>query len=232
VSAPAFVASPEHAKRCVSRLAFEGDDFDSALIASIAHGDQTAFRELHARYYHRITHFVRAATDRYDLVDEVANDTLWVVWQCAARFRGESKVSTWIMGISRNLSFKAVRAMGRSYNDVSDALEDEGYEPSSQSELTEWLDEALARLPSEQRTVLQMFYGLDQSCEEISQALQCPLNTVKTRMFHGRRKLRELLPRLAGVSQCPVNTIKDKYAALSRRRPAHSRARLTKIYHR
>ena len=185
----------------MSRLAFEGDDFDSALIASIAHGDQTAFRELHARYYHRITHFVRAATDRYDLVDEVANDTLWVVWQCAARFRGESKVSTWIMGISRNLSFKAVRAMGRSYNDVADALEDEGYEPSSQSELTEWLDEALARLPSEQRTVLQMFYGLDQSCEEISQALNCPLNTVKTRMFHGRRKLRELLPRLAGVAQ-------------------------------
>ena len=77
----------------------------------------------------------------------------------------------------------------------------QGYEPSSQSELTEWVDEALARLPSEQRTVLQMFYGLDQSCEEISQALNCPLNTVKTRMFHGRRKLRELLPRLAGVAQ-------------------------------
>ena len=182
-------------------MAFEGDDFDSALIASIAHGDQTAFRELHARYYHRITHFVRAATDRSDLVDEVANDTLWVVWQCAARFRGESKVSTWIMGISRNLSFKAVRAMGRSHDEVSDALEEQVYEPSSQSELTQWIDEALARLPSEQRTVLEMFYGLDQSCEEISQALNCPLNTVKTRMFHGRRKLRELLPRLAGVAQ-------------------------------
>jgi RNA polymerase sigma-70 factor, ECF subfamily len=198
--APAFFASPEHAKSCASRLAFEGDNFDSALIASIAHGDQAAFRELHARYYHRITHFVRAATERSDFVDEVANDTLWVVWQCAARFRGESKVSTWIMGISRNLSFKAMRAMGRSYRDVSEALEEQGYEPSSQSELREWIDEALAWLPSEQRTVLEMFYRLDQSCEEISQALNCPLGTVKTRMFHGRRNLRELLPRLAGVS--------------------------------
>ena len=201
MSAPAGVALPDYATSCASRLAFEGDDFDSALIASIAHGDQTAFRELHARYYDRITHFVRAATDRSDFVDEVANDTLWVVWQCAARFRGESKVSTWIMGISRNLSFKAVRAMGRSHDEVSDALEEQVYEPSSQSELTQWIDEALARLPSEQRTVLEMFYGLDQSCEEISQALNCPLNTVKTRMFHGRRKLRELLPRLAGVTQ-------------------------------
>ena len=202
MSAPAGVALPDHATSCASRLAFEGDDFDSALIASIAHGNQTAFRELHARYYDRITHFVRAATDRSDFVDEVANDTLWVVWQCAARFRGESKVSTWIMGISRNLSFKAVRAMGRSHDEVSDALEEQVYEPSSQSELTQWIDEALARLPSEQRTVLEMFYGLDQSCEEISQALNCPLNTVKTRMFHGRRKLRELLPRLAGMSAC------------------------------
>ena len=195
----AFIASRDHSKTYAGCLAFEGDDLDRALIASIATGDQAAFRELHARYYQRITHFVQAATYRSDLVDEVANDTLWVVWRCAARFRGESKVSTWIMGITRNLSFKAMRAMRCSYNNVSDALEEQAYEPSSQSELTEWVDEALARLPSEQRTVLEMFYGLDRSCEEISQALNCPLNTVKTRMFHGRRKLRELLPRLGGV---------------------------------
>jgi RNA polymerase sigma-70 factor (ECF subfamily) len=197
----AFVASRDHSETCASRSGFEGDELDRALITSIAHGDQTAFRELHARYYHRITHFVGAATYRFDLVDEVANDTLWVVWQCAARFRGESKVSTWIMGITRNISFNAIRAMRRSCNNASGALEEQAYEPSSQPELTEWVDEALARLPSEQRTVLEMFYRLDQSCEEISQALDCPLGTVKTRMFYGRRKLRKLLPRLAGSSQ-------------------------------
>ena len=195
-----FVGSRNHLKTCASPSAFEGDDLDRTLIASIAQGDQTAFRQMHARYYHRITHFVRALTSRTDLVDEVANETLWEVWRCAALFRGESKVSTWIMGITRNLSFKAMRAMTRSYNNGSGAPEEQGYEPSSQSELTEWVDAALARLSSEQRTVLRMFYGRDQSCEEIAQALKCPLNTVKSRMFHGRRKLRELLPRLAGVS--------------------------------
>lgn len=198
----AFLASLRDSETCAGRSGLEGDELDRALIVSIAHRDQTAFRELHARYYQRITHFVRAATYRSDLVDEVANDTLWVVWQCAARFRGESKVSTWIMGITRNLSFHAIRAMRRRCNNAFDAVEELAYEPSSQPELTEWVDEALARLPSEQRTVLEMFYRLDQSCEEISQALNCPLGTVKTRMFHGRRKLRELLPRLAGVSPC------------------------------
>lgn len=201
--ATAFGASRDHSETRAGRSAFEGDDLDRALIASIAHGDQTAFRELHARYYRRITHFVGAATSRFDLADEVANDTLWVVWQCAARFRGESKVSTWIMGITRNLSFNAIRAMRRRSNNASGALEEQAYEPSAQPELTEWVDEALARLPSEQRTVLERFYRLDQSCEEISQALDCPLGTVKTRMFHGRRRLRELLPRLAGSSQSP-----------------------------
>ena len=197
----AFLASQDHSETCASRSGFEGDELDRALIASIAHGDQTAFRELHARYYHRITHFVGAATYRFELVDEVANDALWAVWLRAARFRGESKVSTWIMGITRNLSFNAIRAMRRRSNNASGALEEQAYEPSAQPELTEWVDEALARLPSEQRTVLERFYRLDQSCEEISQALDCPLGTVKTRMFHGRRKLRELLPRLAGSSQ-------------------------------
>ena len=94
-----------------SGSALECDELDRKLIDSIAHGDHTAIRELHRRYYHRIASFVRAVTYRSDFIDEVANDTLWVVWQCAARFRGESKVSTWIMGIARNLSFKAIRAM-------------------------------------------------------------------------------------------------------------------------
>ena len=204
----ALVASPQYAGSCASQAAIEGDALDRELIASIAHGDQSAFRELHARYYHRITRFVhtatyrsvRATTYRSDLVDEVANDTLWVVWQCAARFRGESKVSTWIMGITRNLSFNALGAMQRRCRGVSHAVQEQADERSLQSELMEWVDAALARLPSEQRTVLEMFYRLDQSCEQISRALDCPLGTVKTRMFHGRRKLRELLPRLAGLS--------------------------------
>jgi RNA polymerase sigma-70 factor, ECF subfamily len=197
---PAFVAPQDHSKTCVGRSG-ECDDCDKSLIASIAHGDHTAFRELHRRYYHRITHFVRAVTYRYDLGDEVANDTLLVVWRCAARFRGESKVSTWILGITRNLSIKAIRAIRRSCNNVLDATEEQAYEPSSRPEVQEWVDEGLARLPSEQRTVLEMFYRFEQSCEQIARALNCPINTVKTRMFHGRRKLRELLPRIAGVYQ-------------------------------
>jgi RNA polymerase sigma factor (sigma-70 family) len=106
------------------------------------------------------------------------------------------------MGIARKLSSNTFRAIRRRGNNDSRALYEQEYEPFAQTELTEWVSEALAGLPAEQRTVVELFYGLDQSCEEISRAVNCPIGTVKTRLFHGRRKLRELLPRLAGVSQC------------------------------
>jgi RNA polymerase sigma-70 factor (ECF subfamily) len=104
------------------------------------------------------------------------------------------------MGITRNLSLKAIRKMTHCGCNGSDALEQQAYEPFLRAELTEWVDEALAQLPSEQRTALEMFYRLGQSCDEIAQALKCPINTVKSRIFHGRRKLKEVLPRIAGVA--------------------------------
>ncbi len=71
-------------------------------------------------------------------------------------------------------------------------------EPARQEELNEWLDVALQRLPLEQRTVIELAYHVGHSCEEIASIMQCPVNTVKTRMFHARRKLKTLLTTLAG----------------------------------
>jgi DNA-directed RNA polymerase specialized sigma24 family protein len=71
------------------------------------------------------------------------------------------------------------------------------HDPWSNAEVCEWLDAALALLPDEQRVALDLRYRLGHSCRQIADSLGCPVNTVKTRMFHGRRKLRRLLPMLA-----------------------------------
>ena len=65
-------------------------------------------------------------------------------------------------------------------------------------ELRDWLGHALERLPVEQRMAVELCYELGYSCEEIAVIMGCPMNTVKTRLFHARAKLQRLLPELSG----------------------------------
>jgi len=67
------------------------------------------------------------------------------------------------------------------------------------TEVHEWILQGLNQLPLEQRMVLEFAYDLGHSCEEIATIMACPVNTVKTRLFHARRKLRQILPGLAGL---------------------------------
>jgi RNA polymerase sigma-70 factor, ECF subfamily len=198
--------NPEHSggsrpERGAVASATAGDPRDRALIERIAHSDRAALKELYLLYHRRLGRFLTRVTSRYDLAEEIINDTFWVVWQRAGEFRGASHVSTWIMGIAYRRGLKALKRasfMQMGANDIADT-EASAHEPWSGAERREWVNAALERLPSEQRLVLELAYHLGHSCEEIALIMSCPVNTVKTRMFHARKKLRLLLPQLAGV---------------------------------
>ena len=180
------------------QCAAHGDDLDCELICATAAGDQSAFEALHSRYSRRVESFTLKITRRRDLAEEVAHETLTAVWQSAARFRSASRVSTWIFGIAHILSLKALRKSKRAVFNMTKIEFEESYDPWLHSEVCEWLDAALELLPEEQRSALERCYRWGQTCQQIADSLDCPINTVKTRMFHGRRKLRQLLPELAG----------------------------------
>jgi RNA polymerase sigma-70 factor (ECF subfamily) len=170
------------------------------LLRLVAAHDRAAFKELYLLYHRRLARFLMRMTSRHDVIEEVINDTLWTVWQKAADFRGDSLVSTWIVGITYRRALKALRkhSMLRTAH-----AEDTSVAPDAHlaNENREWLDRALSELPIEQRMVLELSYFLGHSCEEIAVIMQCPVNTVKTRMFHAREKLRRSLPRLAEGAQ-------------------------------
>jgi RNA polymerase sigma-70 factor, ECF subfamily len=167
------------------------------LLRQVAAGDRTAFKELYLIYHRRLARFLMRMTSRHDLIEEVINDTLWTVWLKAGNFRGDSLVSTWIVGITYRRALKALRRHGAARPML---VEEVAVAPDVQleDENREWLGRALAELPLEQRMVMEFSYLMGHSCEEIAQIMQCPVNTVKTRMFHAREKLRRSLPRLAG----------------------------------
>jgi RNA polymerase sigma-70 factor (ECF subfamily) len=174
------------------------DGRDLALVRRIADRDRLALEDLYHQYHRRLARFLTRVTYRYELAEEIINDTLWIVWQRAGDFRGASRVSTWIVGIAYRRALATMRHV--SVRPSLTGLDDPEVtdDPVADIERRDLLDHALATLPLEQRMVLELTYYLGHSCEEIAEITACPVNTVKTRMFHARRKLRELLPRLSG----------------------------------
>jgi RNA polymerase sigma-70 factor (ECF subfamily) len=173
-----------------------GNDHERALLERISQGDRDAFRDLYLRYHRRLARFLSRVTRGREDAEEVINDTLWIVWQRAGEFRNASRVSTWIMGIAYRRALKLIRRAATHARIVAldggepEAVAVDALELADRQQL---LERALATLPVEQRLVLEFTYYLDHSCEEIAEIMECPVNTVKTRMFHARRKLRTIL---------------------------------------
>jgi RNA polymerase sigma-70 factor, ECF subfamily len=177
------------------------------LLRRIAARDREAMRELHPLYYRRLARFLRRMTRRHDLVDEIINDTLFVVWEKAGDFRGDSRVSTWIMGIAYRRGLSLLRAQYRADEPmVLPTTEEEHLRHSvaEQSDLAELLERALESLSPDHRAVLELTYHLGHSCGEIAAIMDCPVNTVKTRLFHARNRLRALIPALAAPRGEPI----------------------------
>jgi RNA polymerase sigma-70 factor, ECF subfamily len=186
------------------------------LIARVARHDRRAFEELYNLYHRRLARFLARLTHRYDLAEEIINDTFWVVWRNAPDFRGDSQPSTWILGIAYRKARNAFRSAARAR--VRQNLEAASFpltteEPAREAELRDWLSAALAALPVEQRLAVELCYELGHSCEEIATIMGCPVNTVKTRLFHARAKLQRLLPELSGRPRTRAANVRESDAS-------------------
>ncbi|MGA2776211.1 MAG: sigma-70 family RNA polymerase sigma factor [Steroidobacteraceae bacterium] len=173
-----------------------GNELERDLLRRISGGDRDAFRELYLRYHRRLARFLTRLLHRYADAEEIINDTLWIVWQRAGEFRDASRVSTWIMGIAYRRALNMIRSATTHERAMALQIADSEATVSDSAQALEerqLLDASLAQLPLEQRLVLEFTYYLDHSCEEIAQIMDCPVNTVKTRMFNARRKLRTIL---------------------------------------
>jgi|HubBroStandDraft_3_1064219.scaffolds.fasta_scaffold02235_2 RNA polymerase sigma factor (sigma-70 family) len=197
-------ASPSPAARAVQA----GEETD--LLRRIAAQDRSAFELIYGLYYRRLFAYILKITRRAELVEEVLNDVMLVIWRKAGSFDGRSRPSTWIFGIAYHKALKALsQRVGAPSTPTGPGGEEERAEPISEEqpdslaerrELASTLGRALHSLSPEQRAVVELTYFQELSYQEIAEIVGCPVNTVKTRMFHARRRLKQLLPGMGVTS--------------------------------
>jgi RNA polymerase sigma factor (sigma-70 family) len=178
---------PHQHRRSASR-----DLEDAGLIRRIAAHDAEAFTTLYQRYAPRLAGFLSHRLAQPDLVDDVLHETLVVVWQDAARFRGQAQLSTWIFGIAQRKAHQAREACQRAGAlpvSLAGTVPEDSEELVLQREHGHTVTRALAALAPAQRTILELAYVQDWSVPAIAGHFGCSVSTVKIRLRQARRGL-------------------------------------------
>jgi RNA polymerase sigma-70 factor (ECF subfamily) len=170
---------------------------ERVLIDRVRGRELAAFERLYRLYQPRLARFLSNIVQRPQVLEEVVDDTMMVVWDTAGNFRGASKLSTWIFSIAYR---KALKARARWPDPVEEDSRDArvSTEPApgeqlEQDRLHEALVTAMDSLSADHRAVVDLTYFHSMGYREIAEIMDCPVDTVKTRMFHARRRLREAL---------------------------------------
>ena len=170
---------------------------DRELLARVASGDLQAFERLYRVYQPRLARFLTTLLKRPQLIEEVLDDTMMVVWQTAKNFRGSSKPSTWIFAIAYRKAHKAKARwpdpVEEPENDTRVSEDPAPDEELHQQRLRAALMKAMDQLSADHRAVVDLTYFHGMGYREIAEIVECPVDTVKTRMFHARRRLKQAM---------------------------------------
>src|SRR5881296_4377311 len=180
---------------------------DPALVRAAQKGNMAAFEELVARHrdkiYARAVSMMRNEEEAIDLSQEA-----WVkAWQRLKQFQGEASFVTWMTRIVINLCLDQLRKQQRLRAESIEQMDEElgGVERQmpvvtpnpterlERGELRQRIDEALAKLSYEHRTVLILHEFEELEYKEIARLMQCSIGTVMSRLFYARRKMANLM---------------------------------------
>jgi len=170
---------------------------EARLLERVAEGDLRAFEALYRIYHPRLSRFLMSVIRRPQLVEEALNDTMLAVWARPGSYSGASKPSTWIFAIAYRKALKALRGQDEAVED-KDAETRQSGEPGPEQELGRRqaqaaLLSAIGGLSADHRAVVDLTYFHEIGYREIAEIMDCPVDTVKTRMFHARRHLKAKL---------------------------------------
>ena len=194
-------------------------DSDAFLVERTVAGDQKAFELLVIKYQRRIQRLIGRMVRDVDLVEDIAQETFLRAYRALAQFRGEAQFYTWLYRIAINTAKKALMDLKRNPTVSENAYKSDDDDETSpvENELTssetpeavlagkeiaEIINSAMEALPEELRQAITLREIEGLSYEEISEAMNCPIGTVRSRIFRAREaisaKVKPLLENQSG----------------------------------
>lgn len=181
-------------------------DSDAMLVERTVAGDQKAFELLVIKYERRIQRLIGRMVRDVDLVEDIAQETFIRAYRALAQFRGEAQFYTWLYRIAVNTAKKALMELKRnptvSENSFKSDDDDEtsllGNELTSfetpesllaGKEIAQMVNTAMDALPEELRQAITLREIEGLSYEEIAEAMNCPIGTVRSRIFRAREAI-------------------------------------------
>jgi RNA polymerase sigma-70 factor, ECF subfamily len=167
------------------------------LIARCQQGDETAFRELVDRYKSLVFGLVARSVRDRSRAEDLAQEVFLKIHRGLPYFRGDARLSTWIYRIVINLCAeeRQPREVPFDSGDPDRPAREPGGDDHAYRdlELRDRLDKAIRRLPPNYRVLVTGHYLQGRKYEELAEALDLPMGTVKTHLHRARRLLREML---------------------------------------
>jgi RNA polymerase sigma-70 factor (ECF subfamily) len=179
---------------------------DAALVQAIVQGDMQALETLFNKYQASVYQTAYGVTRDAQVAEEVLQDVFFRLYRFADRINGALPLAPWLYRVTINLCynrFKGLRMWTDSFHELTERLFAPPHESpertAEHNELHTLLQEALRELEPKQRAVLVLRYLHEYNIGEIAEIMGLPEGTVKSRLFHARKVLRQRLERRYGA---------------------------------
>lgn len=172
---------------------------DDDLVARLREGDRAAIEDAYVAHHVHVRGFARRLVGDATTAEDLVHDTFVTLPRAIRRYRGDAPLRSFLIGIAVNNARRHIRAAARRRR-AAEALADEpriasidAGEALERKRLADSLSAALDELPLEQRVAFVLCEAEGRTSVEVAQILGIPEGTVRTRLFHAKRKLRDAL---------------------------------------
>lgn len=166
---------------------------ENDLLAKIVKKDAKAFEALYKLLSQSVFHYLYRLLQNKERAEDVLAEVFSAVWRSAINFKGRSCVKTWIFGIARNLAYNELRKkQPQGCNLIHDTLKDKGSDKAVKGfENRQYIQKALSKVSEKHREILDLVFFHEATYADISELLNIPENTVKTRVYYAKAALKE-----------------------------------------